>query len=235
MISQLRNVRMAAAVGVVLAAGVALTGCSSGKDGDKSDAAPSATVTSADAGATPTAGSDTAATPTSAPASAPATKAGNGGTGDSAGSSDAAARCRTADLGFSFGPDSGAQAVGSPGGIGVVMTNKGSGTCSLKGFPGVDIVSASGTHWSLTRQAKSTGKVTLKPGSAASFEITYLPFDAGNSGGSVAFHAASILVTPPDETHSTTLKWDGFADVMDQSGATHPGTYVGPVVAGNGE
>ncbi|MFI0718411.1 DUF4232 domain-containing protein [Streptomyces sp. NPDC021224] len=239
--TQLRTKRMAATVGVLLAAGVALTACSSGKDGDKSDAAPSVTVTSAspsdsagDAGDAGDGGTgDTGGDSASAPTSAPGSKA-DGGTGKNAGSSGAAARCRTADLGFSFGPDSGAQAVGSQGGIGVVMTNKGSGACTLQGFPGVDIVSASGTHWSLARQAKSTAKVTIAPGSAASFEITYLPFDAGNSGGSRAFNAKSILVTPPDETHSTTLKWDGFADVMDQSGATHPGTYVGPVVAGGG-
>jgi hypothetical protein len=123
--------------------------------------------------------------------------------------------------------------VGSAGGIGVVLTNRGSGSCTLHGFPGVDIVSKNGAHWSLVRQSKSAGTVTLKSGATASFEITYLPFDSSDSGGSVAFSAASLLVTPPGETHSATLKWD-FADVMDQSGATHPGTYVGPVVAGNG-
>lgn len=235
---RLRNLRIAAAVGMVLAAGAALTACqgdTSGKGSDGSDGTPRASAVASAGGGT--------ATPTGTPDAATATpsaKADDGGgatatataKGTTTTGTAATTPCRTSNLGFSFGPDSGAQAVGSPGGIEVVLSNKGSGTCALQGFPGLDIVSRSGTHWSLARQARSAGKVTLKPGAAASFEITYLPYDADDSGGSVAFQAASILVTPPGETHSTTLKWDGFADVMDQSGATHPGTYVGPVVAG---
>jgi hypothetical protein len=220
---QLRDLRMAATVGLVLAAGAALTACQGSASGNAvggNSGVSASAVASAGGGATGATGATDAA-PTTA-------------TTDGAGGVAGAAHCRTGNLGFSFGPDSGAQSVGSPGGIGVVLANKGSGSCTLYGFPGVDIVSKSGTHWSLTRQAKSAGTVTLKPGAKASFEITYLPFDAGNSGGSVAFQAASILVTPPGETHSAALKWAGFADVMDQSGATHPGTYVGPVAAGDG-
>lgn len=233
MIIRMRNLRMAVTVGMVLAAGAALTACQGSASGNAaagSGGAPTSAAASADGGAATTTGATDGATSTPAPP----TKAADGGTTGAAGAPASTTRCQTSNLGFSFGPDSGAQSVGSPGGIDVVLANKGSGTCALQGFPGVDIISKSGTHWSLARQAKSVGKVTLKPGAAASFEITYLPFDANNSGGSVAFQAASILVTPPGETHSATLKWDGFADVMDQSGATHPGTYVGPVMAGDG-
>ena len=218
---QLRGLRMAATVGMVLAAGTALTACqgsASGTAAAGSGGASASAVASAGGGGTATDGATTAPAPAPSATAVAATTT----------------RCRTANLGFSFGPDSGAQSVGSPGGIGVVLTNKGGADCTLYGFPGVDIVSKSGTHWSLARQAKSVGTVTLKPGAEASFEITYLPFDDSDSGGSVAFDAASILVTPPGETHSATLEWGGFADVMDQSGATHPGTYVGPVVSGNG-
>jgi hypothetical protein len=228
MIMQLRNRRLAATAGMVLCAGAALAACQGGTSDDGAGKDTPTAVATATGTSAPAPGATTGAN--SAPAAAPATKAAGSGSSGSSGSS--ATRCRTADLGFSFAPGSGAQAVGSQGGIGVVLTNKGGAACTLRGFPGVDIVSSSGAHWSLAREAKSAGKVTVKPGSAASFEITYLPFDEGDSGGSVAFHAASILVTPPDETHSATLKWDGFADVMDQSGATHPGTYVGPVAAG---
>ena len=231
MIIQLRNMRMAATVGMVLATGAALTACQGSASGNAaagSGGTSASAVASAGGGATATTGATDGAAP------APPTTAAAGGTSGVAGAAATTTDCRTANLGFSFGPDSGAQSVGSAGGIGVVLANKGSGSCTLHGFPGVDIVSKSGTHWSLTRQSKSVGTVTLKPGAKASFDITYLPFDADNSGGSVAFKAASILVTPPGETHSATLKWDGFADVMDQSGATHPGTYVGPVVAGDG-
>lgn len=230
---QLRGLRMAATVGMVLAAGAALTACQGSASGNATAGSGGASASAAaSAGATATTGGTDGATTTATPA--PTATGASGGTSGVAGAAATTPRCRTANLGFSFGPDSGAQAVGSQGGIGVVLANKGSAGCTLYGFPGVDIVSRSGTRWSLVRQAKSVGTVTLKPGAKATFEITYLPFDAGNSGGSVAFHAASIVVTPPGETHSATLKWDGFADVMDQSGATHPGTYVGPVVAGDG-
>ncbi|CAG6398601.1 DUF4232 domain-containing protein [Streptomyces cocklensis] len=234
MSARLHNLRIAATVGMVFAAGAALTACqgdTSGKGSDGSDGTPKTSAVASADGGTATA----TATPDAATATPSATSDDGGTTATAKGTTTgtaATARCQTSNLGFTFGPDSGAQAVGSPGGIEVVLTNKGSGTCTLQGFPGLDIVSNKGTHWSLVRQARSAAKVTLKPGAAASFEITYLPYDANDSGGSAAFHAASILVTPPGETHSTTLKWDGFADVMDQSGATHPGTYVGPVVAG---
>ncbi len=233
---------------MALAAGVALTACQGSATGSVtaggaagSGGASASAVASAGGGSTGGSGSSGSSTGggTSAPSAAP-TNGGSGGSGSSGSGSGGTtttsvtgASCKTSDLGFSFGPDSGAQSVGSQGGIGVVLTNRGGSSCTLHGFPGVDIVSKSGTHWSLARQSKSVGTVTLKPGATASFEITYLPFDSANSGGSVAFNAASLLVTPPGETHSATLKWD-FADVMDQSGATHPGSYVGPVVAGNG-
>lgn len=235
MMTRLHNMRMVAAVGLVLAAGAALTAC---QGSDSSDAAaPSggtqtSAVATADGGTVMTTAPDAATSTTAPPA-----KAGNGGKSGAAnggaGAPATTTRCRTSHLGFSFGPDSGAQSVDSQGGIDVVLTNNGSDTCTLDGFPGVDVISKSGTHWSLARQGKSAGNVTLRSGADASFDITYLPFNANNSGGSAAFHAASLLITPPGETHSATLKW-GFADVMDQSGATHPGTYVGPVAAGGG-
>jgi hypothetical protein len=246
---QLRTRRIAATVGMALAAGAALTACQGSATGSVtaggaagSGGASASAVASAGGGSTGSTGT-TGGAGTSAPSAAPTgggSGSGSGGSGSSGGSSGTTttsatgAGCRTSNLGFSFGPDSGAQSVGSQGGIGVVLTNRGSGSCTLHGFPGVDIVSKSGAHWSLTRQSKGVGTVTLRSGATASFEITYLPFDSANPGESLAFNAVSLLVTPPGETHSATLKWDGFADVMDQSGATHPGTYVGPVVAGNG-
>ena len=38
----------------------------------------------------------------------------------------------------------------------------------------------------------------------------------------------TIVITPPNETHSTDVPWE-FQPVLLQDGATHPATYVGPV------
>jgi hypothetical protein len=105
----------------------------------------------------------------------------------------------------------------------VLMTNSSGSTCTVKGFPGVDLKAAD--TWSLVRSSKSASTVTLKPGAGASFVITYLPWEAGSG---VEFNAKSLVITPPDETTSVTLNWPGD-NVLRQDGASHPGTYVGPV------
>lgn len=103
------------------------------------------------------------------------------------------------------------------------MTNSSGSTCLVKGFPGVDLKVAD--TWSLVRSSKSTSTVTLKSGASASFVISYLPWQAGSG---VEFKAKSVVITPPNETTSVTLNWPG-GSVLRQDGATHPGTYVGPV------
>ncbi|MBM9509668.1 DUF4232 domain-containing protein [Actinacidiphila acididurans] len=145
------------------------------------------------------------------------------GSGASAGSG----RCHTADLSFAVAPGSGAQSVGSAGGVIIKMTNNGAGTCTMKGYPGVDLVGG-GRTWSLSRQTSVTPHaVTVAQGHSTSFTITYLPFAAGDGQ---ELDVKTVVITPPNDTTSAKVAWD-FQPVLLQDGATHPGTYVGPVGA----
>ena len=65
----------------------------------------------------------------------------------------------------------------------------------------------------------------MRPNATTTFNLFYLPFTKGSGQ---EFKPKSIVVTPPDETHSHTLSWT-FSSVLLQDGATHPGTYISPV------
>jgi hypothetical protein len=106
----------------------------------------------------------------------------------------------------------------------VMITNKTKKTCTIKGFPGVDLKGGS-TDWPLTRSGKTAAKIDAEPGVSVQFDITYLPWTKGSG---TKFQPTSAVVTLPDETTSTTLKWP-WGPVLLQDAATHPGTYVGPV------
>jgi hypothetical protein len=100
----------------------------------------------------------------------------------------------------------------------------------MDGYPGLDLVNKQGQVWSLKRyQAARPKSVTVASGGKAYFAIDYL---AGGSQGDKEFQVAKIVMTPPNDTHQLTLTWEG-AMPQDQSGATHPGTYVQPVVSQN--
>ncbi|MCZ0996970.1 DUF4232 domain-containing protein [Streptomyces mirabilis] len=151
-----------------------------------------------------------------------------GGTGTTTGGSrggTGAGRCHTAGLGFSFGSGDGkVSSSDDQQQLAVVLKNKTSAACTIQGFPGVDLKSSGGS-WSLTRSGATPKKVTLAAGSSTTFTITFLPW---NQGSGTEFKATSVVVTPPNETASTTLAWPG-GSVLLQDGATHPGTYTGPV------
>ncbi|MCF3960571.1 DUF4232 domain-containing protein [Streptomyces fuscigenes] len=232
-----------------LAGGLLLTACGGASGTNGASAAASATASTA----TGSAGGGTAAGSSKDADGAGATAASGAGTDSGSGSGQAAAAagssgrgsaaspargtaaradaatgggaCRTADLAFAYGPGSGAQSVGSPGGVVVTMTNKGSAACSMDGYPGVDLVGG-GVTWSLSRQtSQAPHAVTVRPGGSTSFTVTYMPYSKGD-GEQV--DVKTLVVTPPNETHSASLAWD-YQPVLRQDGATHPATFVGPV------
>ncbi|MFF3906913.1 DUF4232 domain-containing protein [Streptomyces sp. NPDC001848] len=192
------------AAAVVLAAGLALTGCN-GDDGKHStvSAAPSATASSSDptpgsggssagSGASPTAGSGTATGGTSGtPGSATAS------TGPRT-TARAAATCRTAHLTFAKGD---AYGKGPYSNIPVRLTNSGPAACSLHGFPGVDLVGGNG-HLRARRSAEAPHTVVLAPGRSATF-VLVVPQNYGGGRG-VTFTRA--VITPPREIHPHILR-----------------------------
>ncbi|WP_328311347.1 DUF4232 domain-containing protein [Streptomyces sp. NBC_00442] len=212
---------------IALSAGLTLTAC--GGDGDGSGRVATDTPGNTATGSTGTASGSPGADGgrTMAPSgggTGGGTNAGTG-TGTGTGTGPDGDRCRTSGLAFAVAPGSGAQSKGSQGAVTITLTNKGTKSCVLKGYPGVDLVGGT-TRWSLTRQtSQSPATVTVRPGATTTFTIFYLPFDQGDGQ---EFQPKSIVITPPDETHAHTLPWT-FSPVLLQDGATHPGTYVSPV------
>jgi len=113
----------------------------------------------------------------------------------------------------------------------VDMTNKASSACTMRGFPGVDLVgTANGQQnysWPLERSSAKYSQVTLQPGGSAHFNLTYLPFAAGGGSDIVV---AKLVLTPPNTFTQAHVTWN--QKVLLQDGATHPGTFIGPVTAG---
>jgi hypothetical protein len=90
------------------------------------------------------------------------------------------------------------------------MVNRGSTTCSATGFAGVDIKDADHTSSPIERGHAQPRITTLKPGDAAVFDLAY---DIDPSGKSLA-SPTNILVTPPNETHTVSLKWPAGAGAI---------------------
>ncbi|MFF2964765.1 DUF4232 domain-containing protein [Streptomyces sp. NPDC057963] len=113
----------------------------------------------------------------------------------------------------------------------LLFTNVGKRTCTVQGHPGVDLVTATGDRWSIAWQKTTAQKVTLQPGVATMAELTFLPVSPSSSApDQKPFLPKSVKVTPPDTTTTATLAWPWQRiAVLRQDGATHPGTYVGPV------
>ncbi|MBB5917140.1 hypothetical protein BJY24_006052 [Nocardia transvalensis] len=118
----------------------------------------------------------------------------------------------------------------SQGTLDVVLTNTSAQACALQGFPGVDLVGPAdptfGPTYSLPRQAADPTPQTVEPGAAVSSLLTYLP------GGPDGWVPATVVVTPPDTTTQLQAPWPAGVSVQRQDGATHPGTFVGPLVPG---
>jgi Protein of unknown function (DUF4232) len=91
--------------------------------------------------------------------------------------------------------------------IDITMINRGSTTCSATGFAGVNIKDADNTSNPIERGHAQPRVTTLKPGDAAVFNLAY---DIDNTGDSLA-SPTDIEVTPPNETHTVSLKWPAGA------------------------
>jgi hypothetical protein len=202
---------VAAAAGLA-AAGFVVAGCSAHSS---SPASSPATTPAASSSATATSTAQAGAQPTSS-SSAPA--------GQAAG----ATTCQAGQLSYALGDVTGTSAQRMQV---VDLTNKGSSACTLQGFPGVDLNGlANGQQdytWSLERQSVSYAAVTLRPGETGHFSLIYLPGNSASGDMSVT----KLVITPPNDYTQAEVTWN--QSVVLQDGATHPGTYVTPVVLGS--
>ncbi len=220
----------AAAIGV-LATGLAVAGCSSSNSTDASPtvkATTAAATPAASSAGTPT-GSSTG-TPTGSSTGTPA--AGSTTTTAARASAEATTSigtCKASDLSFTLGATSGSSSQKTQV---VKLTNKGSGACTMRGFPGVDLVgTANGQKnytWSLERSSAKYSPVTLQPGETAHFGLSYLPEAAGDSAD---IAVTKLVITPPNAYTHAEVTWS--QRVLLQDGATRPGTYITPVVSGS--
>ena len=207
----------AVAATCIIGAGLLAVGCSSNSSSSSASASALPTtaspVQSATVAPAPPATSDPAHPVSSAPASPVS------GT----------ATCIASVLSFALGAKTGA--AGQQMMQVVDLTNKGSAACAMKGFPGVDLVGVANGQlnysWSLARSSARYVQVTLQPGGTAHFNLTYLPYASGDG---IKFTVVKLVLTPPNTFTQAQVTWSQI--VLLQDGATHPGTFIGPVAAG---
>ena len=138
-------------------------------------------------------------------------------------------RCRTSGLRLRLEPGGASVAQGQYR-LALVLTNTSGRSCTLQGFPGVDLKgpadTVNGPTYSLRRQAAMAARVTLRAGQSAGSQLTDLVGD----GEAKPWKPTTVVLTPPNETTPLTVAWTGNS-VLRQDGATHPGSYIGPMQA----
>ncbi|MFJ2217329.1 DUF4232 domain-containing protein [Streptomyces sp. NPDC101062] len=201
----MKYTRITALAAIGVAATLSLTACDSdgsGKD-SSSKSSSSSSSSSTDGGSKPEGGSGSVGS-----------EAGNAKSGSGEGTearANAATEtggkvtfCKTEDLAIDAtdaAPDE------KSGRIDITMINRGSTTCSATGFAGIDIKDADNTSNPIERGHAQPRVTILKPGDAAVFNLAY---DIDNTGDSLA-SPTDIQVTPPNETHTVSLKWPADA------------------------
>lgn len=137
--------------------------------------------------------------------------------------------CGTESLSLSTGEFTSTESV-SQDQLELILTNTSQQSCTLQGYPGVDLVGADvptlGPVFSVPRAAGSPQPFTLAPGASATSALTVLAPSLPED----FWLPTSIVVTPPDATTQLEVPWiSPYFAVLRQDAATHPGTYVGPL------
>jgi beta-lactamase class A len=107
----------------------------------------------------------------------------------------------------------------------IKLTNSGSATCSMRGFPGVDLKGRDGTT-SAQRSQHTPSTVNLAPGQSAAFDLEVLQNNTGGSG--VSFD--QTVITPPNETHPQTMQL-GFNLPVQADGNNTPAVIVNEITS----
>ena len=168
-------------------------------------------------------GTRLAATPPAAAATAAI------GAGTPTASSATAPRCATTSLDVALGASKNVENTQYQ--VPIVFTNVSGTPCSLLGFPGAEFGAAGALPVDLVRTPAKPARVSLAPGGQAHAVLTYLagPDPTCDAGG--PWVPSTLTVTPPDDTTSVQIPWPGGSVDDCQTGATHPGSYIGPVIS----
>ncbi|GGQ91723.1 DUF4232 domain-containing protein [Streptomyces flaveolus] len=136
-------------------------------------------------------------------------------------------RCRTSELRASVG---GNHPGAGQSNFAVVLTNGSRRTCWVRGFPGVAFVDGRGdavTPDPERARGEEQPTVTLTPGASAWSAMT---FANPAITGVTTVTPAALLITPPDETTSISVRWTG-GEVSNTGKASVP--QVSPFRAGD--
>ncbi|MER5371544.1 DUF4232 domain-containing protein [Streptomyces sp. NPDC002722] len=202
---------------VAVLAGLTLTACQDGN----TDAAPSQDTASSPAAENSAASSESTGG-NGGTATDDGSKGGDSGNGNgsdkgSGGGQINTGPCRTANLTIAANH-------GMAEGDVLVSLKNDSDACSLKGFPGVDLNTSDGDTFSADRSANTPQEVVLGGGETTHFTLHTPPNNTGGTG----LRIVSIVVTPPNETHSKTVRIGLSIPVTDGS-ETGQGVMVDPV------
>lgn len=102
----------------------------------------------------------------------------------------------------------------------VVLKNRSTSTCRVYGYGGVQLLDTAHrplpTH-QIRDRTKPPHRVLLRPGASANSRLHWHPSGSGSESQTEPCQptASYLLVTPPDETQSITLKWP-FGPVCSQ-------------------
>lgn len=143
-------------------------------------------------------------------------------TGTAGQAADTSSACVTKDL-----------VISTSGGMGegeilINFKNTGGHTCTLHGFPGVDLNTDDGGAVSAARTSLTAPDVTLANGEETRATLHYTPDTSGDS----VYTFTRIIVTPPNETQSRTLSLGTLAITVPDSGNTTPPVTIDPVGTG---
>ncbi|MGO4458099.1 DUF4232 domain-containing protein [Streptomyces sp. M-16] len=207
---------------LAVAAGFSLTACQNGDDGaaqSSPSSAASASVPSSPSGGAPASAGTGAGTAKPSAGTSSDGKGAAGGTGPA--DSGTSGTCKTGELTITamdstIGGDTG-------GTVAVTLKNHGNRDCTLPGYAGVDLKTASGAL-SAQRTGEKAEPSTLKKGASVSFGVTYPLNTSGGSGVRIT----GMVVTPPGERQSVTLAWPGAATLPVTEGSGSP-VKVGPI------
>ncbi|MFH8789216.1 DUF4232 domain-containing protein [Streptomyces roseoverticillatus] len=203
---------------LAIAAGLSLTACQNDDDGTGQSTPSSASSTSSPGGGSGSGGSDQGGGKDSAGKSSGG-KSTAAGTGSN--ENGKVAKCRTDGLEITAKDNT---IDGDPDGtVAVQLKNRGGRNCTISGYAGVDLKTNAGSL-SAKRTGEQAPTTVLKNGQSTAFSINYPINKSGGSGVRIT----TLLVTPPNETKTVTLRWPGAATLPVTDSAGSP-VKVGPI------
>ena len=210
-----------AAAALFVGSALLLAGCGQPAQEPGTAAAPSTPAASAQSS------SPAAGTPSSSPAPAPET--GSASASPQASGSAADGSCRAGQLEAAIQTKPGAGAAGSVYRT-LVLTNTGTGSCTLQGYPGVSYVDADGAQVGAPAERAPEAAavaVTLEPGGTAEAQLQQT--NAQNYGEECGLtDVAGIRVYPPNQKESVVAKQETVGCSDDSVVLMTVGTFQAP-------